>query len=198
MDLQEQIKLEKKRVNELIQKIMDSSRLETTKGDSEYLIKNWQDFKEKDIGGKLGVYDYDTPHFNRKNYVLTSVLDSFEIVEVIPIMDNTGNLKSYQYYGYWSPFWFLESGWQVNHASCFTEIKQVRGGLEFIGSGDYRGQYDMILSTIEVEIDEREAEMVKEWNAFKKENPKRLKLAREQVREEFVDSIIRKGWLNEN
>ena len=198
MDLKNQIKTEKKRVNELIQKIMDSSRLETTKGDSEYLIKNWQEFKGEDIGGKLGVYDYDTPHFNRKNYVLTSVLDSFEIVDVIPIMDNTGNLKSYEYYGYWSPFWFLESGWQVNHAACFAKITQVRGGLELVGTGDFKGNYDLKLSTIEVEIDEREAEMVKEWNAFKKENPKRLKLARQQVREEFVDSIIRKGWLNED
>ena len=198
MDLKIQIKNEKKRVNELIQKMMDSSRLENTKGDSEYLIKNWQDFKGEDIGGKLGVYDFSSPHFKRKNYVLTSVLDSFEIVEVIPIMDNTGNLNSYEYYGYWSPFWFLESGWQVNHAACFSKITQVQGGIEFIGTGNTKGSYDLILSTIEVEINERDAEMVKEWNAFKKENPKRLKLAREQVREEFVDSIIRKGWLHEN
>lgn len=198
MDLKEQIKTEKKRVNTLIQSLMDSSRLETTNPDSEYLIRDWQDFKGEDIGGKLGVYDFDSPHFNRKNKVLTSVSESFEIVEVIPIVDKTGNLKSYEYYGYWSPFWFLESGWQVNHAACFSKITQVQGGLEFIGTGDYKGNYDLILSTIEVEIDEREAEMVKEWNAFKKENPKRLELAREQVREEFVDSIIRKGWLNED
>ena len=198
MDLKYQINNEKKRVNELIKKIMDSSRLETTKGDSEYLIKDWQRFKTAPIGGKLSVYEHNTHSLKDNHYLQTSVIDSFEIVDVVPIMDKTGNLKSYEYYGYWSPFWFLESGWQVNHAACFTEIKQVRGGLEFIGSGDYRGQYDMILSTIEVEIDERDAEMVKEWNTFKKENPKRLKLAREQVREEFVDSIIRKGWLNEN
>jgi len=198
MDLKDRIGIEKKRVNELIQKMMDSSRLETTNPDSEYLVKDWQDFKGEDIGGKLGVYDFSSPHFNRKNHVLTSVLDSFEIVEVIPIVDKTGNLKSYEYYGYWSPFWFLETGWQVNHASCFSEIRQIQGGIEFIGTGDYKGQYDLILSTIEVEIDERDAEMVKEWNMFKKENPKRLKLAQSQVREEFVDSIIRNGWLNED
>jgi len=198
MDLKEQIELEKTTVNELIQRMMDSSRLETTMADSEYLIKNWQDFKGKPIGGKLMVYDYDTPHFKDDNYLQTSVLDSFEIVEVIPIVDKTGKLKSYEYYGYWSPFWFLESGWQVNHAACFSEIKQIQGGIEFIGTGDTKGNYDLILSTIEVEINERDAAMVKEWNDFKKKNPKRLKLAREQVREEFVESIIRKGWLNED
>jgi len=195
MDLKDKIENEKKRVNELIQKMMDSSRLENTKGDSEYLIENWQDFKGESIGGKLIVYDYDTPHFKSKNYLQTTVLDSFEIVEVIPIIDKTGKLISYEYYGYWSPFWFLESGWHVNHAACFSRITQNQGGIEFIGTGDTKGNYDLILSTIEVEINEREAEMVKEWNDFKQKNPKRLKLAREQVREEFVDSIIQKGWL---
>lgn len=195
MDLKEQIKNEKTRVNGLIQSVMDSSRLNATKSDSEYLIKNWQDFKGEPIGGKLLIYDYASNHFKDDNYFLTSVLDSFEIVEVIPVMDNSGNLKSYEYYGYWSPFWFLESGWQVNHAACFSSIKKTQGGIEFIGTGDHRGQYDLILSTIEVEINERDAEMVKEWNDFKTNNPKRLKLAREQVREEFVDAIIYKGWL---
>ena len=195
MDLKEQIKNEKTRVNGLIQSVMDSSRLNATKSDSEYLIKNWQDFKGEPIGGKLLIYDYASNHFKDDNYFLTSVLDSFEIVEVIPVMDNSGNLKSYEYYGYWSPFWFLESGWQVNHAACFSSIKETQGGIEFIGTGDHRGQYDLILTTIEVEIDERDAEMVKEWNNFKTNNPNRLKLAREQVREEFVDAIIYKGWL---
>ena len=195
MDLKEQIKNEKTRVNGLIQSVMDSSRLNATKSDSEYLIKNWQDFKGEPIGGKLLIYDYASNHFKDDNYFLTSVLDSFEIVEVIPVMDNSGNLKSYEYYGYWSPFWFLESGWQVNHAACFSSIKKTQGGIEFIGTGDHRGQYDLILSTIEVEINERDAEMVKEWNDFKTNNPKRLKLAREQVREEFVEAIIYKGWL---
>ena len=195
MDLKEQIKNEKTRVNGLIQSVMDSSRLNATKSDSEYLIKNWQDFKGEPIGGKLLIYDYASNHFKDDNYFLTSVLDSFEIVEVIPVMDNSRNLKSYEYYGYWSPFWFLESGWQVNHAACFSSIKETQGGIEFIGTGDHRGQYDLILSTIEVEINERDAEMVKEWNDFKTNNPKRLKLAREQVREEFVDAIIYKGWL---
>ena len=195
MDLKEQIKNEKTRVNGLIQSVMDSSRLNATKSDSEYLIKNWQDFKGEPIGGKLLIYDYASNHFKDDNYFLTSVLDSFEIVEVIPVMDNSGNLKSYEYYGYWSPFWFLESGWQVNHAACFSSIKKTQGGIEFIGTGDHRGQYDLILSTIEVEKNERDAEMVKEWNDFKTNNPNRLKLAREQVREEFVDAIIYKGWL---
>lgn len=195
MDLKEQIKNEKTRVNGLIQSVMDSSRLNATKSDSEYLIKNWQDFKGEPIGGKLLIYDYASNHFKDDNYFLTSVLDSFEIVEVIPVMDNSGNLKSYEYYGYWSPFWFLESGWQVNHAACFSSIKKTQGGIEFIGTGDHRGQYDLILSTIEVEINERDAEMVKEWNDFKTNNPNRLKLAREQVREEFVEAIIYKGWL---
>ncbi len=195
MDLIEQIKNEKTRVNKLIQKFMDSSRLENTNPDSEYLIRGWQDFKGEPIGGKLIVYDYDTPHFKDEDYLQTTVLDSFEIVEVVPIIDKTGKLTSYEYYGYWSPFWFLESGWQVNHAACFSKITQIQGGIEFIGTGDTKGNYDLILSTIEVEINERDAEMVKEWNEFKRANPKRLKLARTQVREEFVDSIIRKGWL---
>jgi hypothetical protein len=198
MDLKQQIEREKKRVNGLIQKFMDSNRLENVNPESEYLIKNWKDFKGEPIGGKLIVYDYDTPHFQDDNYFLTSVIDSFKIVEVIPIIDKMGKLKSYEYYGYWSPFWFLESGWQVNHAACFSLIIEVQGGLEFFGTGDHRGQYDLILSTIEVEINERDAKMVKEWNNFKKANPKRLNLARKQVREEFVDSIIRKGWLNES
>lgn len=198
MDFKEQIELEKTRVNKLIQKFMDSSRLESMKADSEYLNKDWQNFKGEPIGGKLSVYDHDTTHFKENNYLLSSVLDSFEIVEVVPIIDRKGQLKSYEYYGYWSPFWFLESGWQVNHAACFSLVKEVQGGLEFIGTGDHRGPYDLILSTIEVEINDREAEMVKEWNEFKKANPERLKLARKQVREEFVDSIIRKGWLDES
>jgi len=198
MDLKQQIKNEKTRVNKLIQKFMDSSRLVNMNTDSEYLIKDWMDFKGEPIGGKLMVYDYDTPHFKDEDYLQTSVLDSFEIVEVVPILDKTGKLTSYEYYGYWSPFWFLESGWQVNHASCFSKITQIQGGIELIGIGDHRGQYDLILSTIEVEIHEDESAMVKEWNDFKKKNPERIKLAREQVREEFVDSIIRKGWLNEN
>lgn len=197
MELKKQIELELKRVNGLIQAVMDSSRLDTTKGDSEYLIKNWQDFKGEPIGGKLLVYDYATPHFKDDNYLLTSVLDSFEIVEVIPITGNTGKLKSFEYYGYWSPFWFLESGWQVNHAACFSSINKVQGGIEFLGIGDTKGNYDLKLTTIEVEINEGDAEMVKEWNDFKSKNPQRLKLARSQVREEFVDSIIRKGFLNE-
>lgn len=195
MDLKEQIKNEKMRVNKLIQTFMDSSRLENMNTDSEYLIKDWMDFKGEPIGGKLIVYDYDTPHFKDEDYLQTTVLDSFEIVEVVPIIDKTGKLTSYEYYGYWSPFWFLESGWQVNHAACFSKITQIQGGIEFIGTGDTKGNYDLILSTIEVEINERDAEMVKEWNEFKRANPKRLKLARTQVREEFVDSIIRKGWL---
>jgi len=198
MDLKEQIKNEKTRVNKLIQKFMDSSRLEKMNTDSEYLIKDWMDFKGEPIGGKLIVYDYDTPHFKNEDYLQTTVLDSFEIVEVVPIIDKTGKLTSYEYYGYWSPFWFLESGWQVNHAACFSEIKQIQGGIEFIGTGDTKGNYDLILSTIEVEINEKDAKMVKEWNDFKHKNPKRLKLAMSQVREEFVDSIIRKGWLNED
>ncbi len=197
MDLKDKIEKEKKRVNGLIQKFMDSSRMEKMDPESEYLIKGWRDFKDAPIGGKLSVYDHDTPPFHEKNYVLTSVLDSFEIVEVVPIVDRKGRLKSYEYYGYWSPFWFLESGWQVNHAACFSSVKAVPGGVEFIGAGDHRGPYDLILSTIEVEINERDAEMVKEWNAFKKTNQKRLTLARKQVRKEFVDSIIRKGWLHE-
>jgi len=198
MDLRDKIEKEKTRVNNLIQRLMDSSRLENTKGDSEYLIKDWKEFKGEDIGGKLMVYDYATPHFKDKYYLQSTVLDSFEIVEVIPIINKTGKLTSYEYYGYWSPFWFLESGWQVNHAACFSKITQVRGGLEFIGTGDTKGNYDLILSTIEVEINEKDAKMVKEWNDFKHKNPKRLKLAMSQVREEFVDSIIRKGWLNED
>lgn len=195
MDLKEQIKNEKMRVNKLIQTFMDSSRLENMNTDSEYLIKDWMDFKGEPIGGKLIVYDYDTPHFKDEDYLQTTVLDSFEIVEVVPIIDKTGKLTSYEYYGYWSPFWFLDSGWQVNHAASFSKITQIRGGIEFIGTGDIKGNYDLILSTIEVEINEDESAMVKEWNEFKRANPKRLKLARTQVREEFVDSIIRKGWL---
>lgn len=197
MELKDQIQMEKKRVNGLIQSVMDSSRLETTKGDSEYLIEDWKDFKGEPIGGKLGVYNYASTHFKDDNFLQTSVLDSFEIVEVIPLFDNSGKLTSFEYYGYWSPFWFLESGWQVNHAACFSSIKKTQGGIELIGAGDHKGQYDLILTTIEVEINERDAEMVKEWNNFKTKYPKRLKLAHEQVREEFVDAIIRKGFLNE-
>lgn len=195
MDLKEQIYQEKIRVNGLIQGLMDSSRLETINPKREYLIKNWQEYIGKPIGGYLGVYDYETPHFKDRSFLQTSVLDSFEIVDVIPVIDKTGELSSFEYYGYWSPFWFFEGGWQVNHAACFSKIIPVPGGLEFIGTGDHRGQYDLILSAVEVEINERDAAMVKEWNDFKEGNQKRLVAAQKQVREEFVESIIRKGWI---
>ena len=195
MDLKEHIKLEKTRVNELIQGLMDSYRLDDISPESEYLTNNWQDSKGKPIGGSLRVYDHGTPHFHDQQFLQVSILDSFEIVDIIPVMDKTGDLGSFEYYGYWSPFWFLESGWQVNHAACFSKITPIQGGLEFIGTGDQKGQYDLILSSIEVEINDHEAVMVKEWNDFKERNLDRLKLAREQVKEEFVESIIRKGWL---
>jgi hypothetical protein len=195
MDLKEQIYQEKTRVNGLIQGLMDSSRLETISPKSEYLIKSWPDNRGKPIGGNLSIYDYDTPPFNDRSFIQTSVLDSFEIVDIIPVIDKTGELHSFKYYGYWSPFWFLEGGWQVNHAAAFSKINSVPGGLEFIGTGDHKGQYDLILSSIEVEINDRDADMVKEWNDFKERNQKRLMVARQQVREEFVESIIRKGWI---
>jgi len=52
-----------------------------------------------------------------------------------------------------------------------------------------------LLSTIEVEINQRQAEIVSEWLSFKKGNQDRVNLARNQIREEFVESIIRKTWL---
>jgi len=197
MDLKEQINQEIERINDLIQGLMDSSRLETISPKSEYLIKNWPEYRGKQIGGYLRVYDHETPHFKDRSYIQTSVLDSFKIVDVIPVIDKTGELSSFEYYGYWSPFWFLEGGWQVNHAAAFSKINSVPGGLKFIGTGDQKGQYDLILSSIEVEINDPDADMVKEWNDFKERNQKRLMVAQKQVREEFADSIIRKGWLNE-
>lgn len=195
MDMKQLLQNEKERVNQLITRVMDSSRLERTRSDSEYLIDNWEEFKGQPIGGKLLLYEHGNPSFKEDHYFQTSVLDSFEIVELIPRIDARGNLTSFKYFGFWSPFWFLESGWQVNHAASFTKISEVKGGIKCIGTGDTQGQYDLLLSSIEVELNAAEAEMVREWNTFKAANEVRLTLARQQVRKEFVDSIIRKGWL---
>lgn len=195
MDLKQEIASEKERVNSLVRSKLDSSRLERLAPESAELIKNWDRFKGQLIGGCLRVYDQGNPSFADENFILTSLIDTFEIVEVIPQLDEEGQIKHFEYYGFWSPFWFVDSGWQVNHAACFTEIKSFPGGLLFIGCGDYRGEYDLLLSTIEVEINQGQAEIVSEWLSFKKENQDRVNLARNQIREEFVESIIRKTWL---
>jgi len=76
MDLQQIIIDEKRRVNKLIQKKMDSSRFEKLKLTDEYVIKNIDEFKGDDIGGSLLVYDHsDKTPFDTKHHVITSVID---------------------------------------------------------------------------------------------------------------------------
>ena len=194
MDLQQIIKNEKNRVNELIQKKMDSSRFEKLSPTDEYVINNIDEFKDEDIGGSLLVYDHsDKTPFDTKHHVITSVIDKIEVVELVPQIGKTGELTGFRYYAIWSDFWFL-NGMQCSHVGCFTKIEDDNG-IYFTGLGDSeQGQYDLLLTTIEMEIDEKQAEMVKEWNDYKKQFPERMKIARKSVYAEYLPIIER--WIS--
>jgi len=67
--------------------------------------------------------------------------------------------------------------------------------VKLTGLGDdEQGQYDLLLTTFEMEIDEEKAIMVKEWNDYKKKDPEGIKLARDSVYEEFKRIIGR--WMS--
>ena len=194
MDLQQIILDEKTRVNNLIQKRMDSSRFEKLKSTDEYVIENIDEFKGEDIGGSLLVYDHSNKNpFDEKYHVITSVIDKIEVVEVVPQIGKTGELVGFRYYAIWSDFWFL-NGMQCSHVGCFTKIEE-NNGIYFTGLGDSgQGQYDLLLTTIEMEINEQQAEMVKEWNDYKKQFPDRIKIARKSIYTEYLPVIER--WIS--
>ena len=194
MDLQQIILDEKTRVNNLIQKRMDSSRFEKLKSTDEYVIENIDEFKGEDIGGSLLVYDHSNKNpFDEKYHVITSVIDKIEVVEVVPQIGKTGKLVGFRYYAIWSDFWFL-NGMQCSHVGCFTKIEE-NNGIYFTGLGDSgQGQYDLLLTTIEMEIEESQAEMVKEWNDYKKQFPDRIKIARKSIYTEYLPVIER--WIS--
>jgi len=195
MDLEKIVQDEKLKVNAMIQKVMDSSRFEQLKPTDEYVIENIDEFKGEDVGGSLLVYYHsDKNPFHDEHYFLTSIIDKLEVVEVVPQIGKDGNLSGFRYYAIWSSFWFF-NGIQYSHAGCFTKIEE-KNGIYFTGLGDdEQGQYDLLLTTIEMEIDAGRAAMVREWNDYKKSDPDGIKLSRKSVYEEFTSIIER--WIRE-
>lgn len=196
MDLEKIIQDEKLKVNAMIQRVMDSSRFEQLKPD-EYVIDNIEEFKGEDVGSTLMVYYHSEKEpFADEHYLLTSYIDKLEIVEVVPQIGKDGKLNGFRYYAIWSSFWFF-NGIQYSHTGCFTRLEQEgdKRLVKLTGLGDdEQGQYDLLLTTFEMEIDEEKAIMVKEWNDYKKKDPEGIKLARDSVYEEFTRIIGR--WMS--